>query len=74
MDLLQKLFGEPWLHGESVRLGIRKKRLRSRLFPGRWPTTTTDPMDGLGIYADGKSLTEQLICMAARQLARISDL
>lgn len=74
VDLLQKLFGEPWLHGESVRFRIRKERLRSRLFPGRWPTTATDPMDGLGINADGKSLTEQLICTAARQLARILDL
>lgn len=55
-DLLQELFGEPWLHGESVRSGLRKKRLRSRLFPGGGPAAIANPMDGLGSYANGKSL------------------
>lgn len=56
IGVLQKLFGESWLHGESIWPRFRKKRLRSRLLPGRRATTSTDSMDGLGIYANGKSL------------------
>lgn len=55
MDLLQKLFGEPWLHGEGVGPGLRKERLRGRLLSGRRSTSAANSVDGLGIHADGKS-------------------